>query len=143
MRANTIASHSSCQANRGRVWHLTKEYLRVMFQRALVFFSGFSHFFYGVIALCHPHFVAEFARYGFDDYRGLIGVTQSLLGLGLLMGFYNKNLKIYAALGLAIMMAGAVGTRIHIGDTFIQSTPAIIYLIINLFIFSTSIMSKK
>ncbi len=114
-----------------------------MFQRGMIFFSGCSHFFYGIIALYHPYFIAEYTRYGFGDYRLAIGAIQSVLGIALLLGFFNKKLKLFAALGLTLMMVGALVTRISIGDSFWQSTPAIFYLIINLAIFSTSIKSKK
>lgn len=118
-------------------------YLHAMFYRGLVFFSGCSHFFYGLIALYHPYFISEFIRYGFGDFRIFIGVVQSLLGVLLLIGFFHNKLKRLASLGLAIMMAGALGTRIQIGDTLVQSIPAIVYLIINLSIFRTTIITKK
>jgi uncharacterized membrane protein YphA (DoxX/SURF4 family) len=114
-----------------------------MFYRGLIFFSGCSHFFYGLIALYHPYFISEFVRYGFGGFRMFIGIVQSLLGVLLLIGFFHNKLKRFASLGLAIMMAGALGTRIHIGDTLVQSLPAIVYLIINLSIFRTTIITKK
>jgi hypothetical protein len=114
-----------------------------MFIRGLTFFSGFSHFFYGIIALYHPFFIAEFERYGFADYRVFIGVVQALLGLGLLGGFYFHKIKMFAALGLIILMLGALLTRIYIGDTLIQAAPAIFYLFINFLIFRNTIKSVK
>lgn len=114
-----------------------------MFIKGLTFFSGFSHFFYGIIALFHPFFIAEFERYGFADYRMFIGVVQALLGLGLLVGFYFHKINMFAALGLIILMLGALLTRIYIEDTVIQSAPATVYLCINFLIFRKTIKSIK
>ena len=108
-----------------------------MIKRSIIFFSGFSHLFYGIIALIHPFYVTEFERYGFGDYRAYIAIFQSLLGIGLLIGFYNTILGKYAALLLALLMGAALCTRIYIGDNVLQSAPALLYLILNLYIFKT------
>ena len=108
-----------------------------MIKRSIIFFSGFSHLFYGIIALIHPFYVTEFERYGFGDYRAYIAIFQSLLGIGLLLGFYYTNLGKYAALFLALLMGAALCTRIYIGDNVLQSAPALLYLILNLYIFRT------
>ena len=106
-----------------------------MIKRFIIFFSGFSHLFYGIIALIHPFYVTEFERYGFGDYRSSIAIFQSFLGIGLLLGFYYTKLGKYAALLLALLMGAALCTRIYIGDNVLQSAPALLYLILNLYIF--------
>lgn len=40
-------------------------------------------------------------------------------------------------------MAGALGTRMYIGDGFLESAPALFYLTINLFIFINAKKFKK
>ena len=108
-----------------------------MIKRTIIFFSGFSHLFYGIIALIHPFYVTEFERYGFGDYRISIAIFQSLLGIGVLLGFYYTNIGKYAALLLALLMGAALCTRIYIGDDVLQSAPALVYLILNLNIFKS------
>ena len=39
-----------------------------------------------------------------------------------------------AAAGLALMMLGAVGVRIKIKDTFLQTIPALFYLVLNAYL---------
>ena len=106
-----------------------------MIKRTIIFFSGFSHLFYGIIALIHPFYVTEFERYGFGDYRQYIAIFQSLLGICVLLIFYFNNLGKYAALLLALLMVAALCTRIYIRDDVLQSAPALVYLILNLYIF--------
>ena len=107
-----------------------------MTKRTMIFFSGFSHLFYGIIALTHPFYVTEFERYGFGDYRLPIAIFQSLLGIGVLLSFYYTKIGKYAALLLSLLMGGALCTRIYIGDDVLQSAPALMYLILNLYIFN-------
>jgi|TARA_B100001059_G_scaffold70994_1_gene68101 hypothetical protein len=40
-------------------------------------------------------------------------------------------------------MAGALATRIYIGDDFLESVPAFVYLAINLYIFTNTLKNKK
>ena len=108
-----------------------------MIKRTIIFFCGFSHLCYGIIALIHPFYSTEFVRYGFGDYRVHIAVFQSLLGIGVLLGFYYTNIGKYAALLIAILMGAALATRVYIGDDALQSTPALMYLILNLYIFKS------
>jgi hypothetical protein len=108
-----------------------------MIKIVIKFFCGFSHLFYGIIALIHPFYVTEFVRYGFGDYREYIAIFQSLLGIGILLDFYNNNVGKYAALLLALLMSAALCTRIYIGDSLIQSAPAFVYLVLNLYIFKS------
>jgi hypothetical protein len=59
------------------------------------------------------------------------------LGIGVLLGFYYTYVGKYAALLLALLMGAALCTRIYIGDDVLQSAPALVYLILNLYIFKT------
>ena len=118
-------------------------YLHQMFFRVLTVFAGLSHLFYGITALFDPFFIQEYARYGFSNQRIIIGFVQAVLGLFLLSSFYFPKLKFFGALGLSIMMAGAFGTRLYIGDSAIQSTPSIVYFVINLIILVNNVNSRK
>jgi len=118
-------------------------YLHRMFIRVLIIFSGASHIFYGITALIHPFFIDEYARYGFSDQRIAIGIIQSILGLTLLLGLSFDKLKVFASICLSVMMAGAFGTRVFIGDSIIQSIPSVAYFLINLTILGYALNNRK
>lgn len=115
----------------------------MMIYKVLQIFSGGSHLMYGILALVNPFYKEEFIRYGMADYRILIAVLQTLAGFGLLLGFYRIRFTQYSSAILAIMMTGALFTRIIIHDDLIQSSPAFAYMFINLFIFKESIKTIK
>jgi len=104
----------------------------------LTLFSGISHVIYGLMSIVLPFYDDEFIRYGFENFRCLIGSSQIIFGVCLILGLYYDKLKLISSLFLAALMGGALGTRIYIGDDFLQSLPAITYLLINLFIFIES-----
>jgi hypothetical protein len=106
-------------------------------------FSGISHLFYGITTLFVPFYIDEFIRYGFSDFRVLIGLSQVVFGLGLLLGRYNVKITIVSSGFLALLMTGALIIRILIKDDSVQTLPAIGYLIINSFIFIKSMQSLK
>ena len=99
--------------------------------------------FYGITSLFVSFYVDEFIRYGFEDFRVLIGLSQVIFGLGLLLSRSNVKVTIVSALFLALLMTGALIVRIMIKDDSIQSLPAIGYLILNSFIFIKSMQSLK
>jgi hypothetical protein len=112
-------------------------------KKAIILFSGGSHFFYGLLTLYLPFYKIEFVRYGFDAFRELIGAAQLIFGLSLLIGLYFHKLRLLSSLFLSVLMGGALGTRIYIGDGFLESAPALYYLTINLFIFISAKKFKK
>jgi hypothetical protein len=79
--------------------------------------------------------VSEFRRFGLpDSQRVLTGVLQLLGSVGLVVGLYLPLLGALASGGLALMMLVAFGTRIKVGDGFLQSAPSLIFLVINTWI---------
>ena len=98
-------------------------------------FSGVSHIIYGILTLFHPFYIQEFARYGFSDMQYLIGIAQLLCGAGLLLANKQSKISLASAFILALLMAGAVGTRISIQDNLLQSLPALLYFGLNSVIF--------
>ena len=107
-------------------------------KKAAILFSGISHFIYGILTLSLPFYKQEFIRYGFDNYRELIAGVQIVLGVFLLIGLNSYKFRIFSSLTLALLMGGALGTRIYIGDGPLESAPSIFYLVINLYIFKTA-----
>ena len=54
-----------------------------------------------------------------------------LLALSLLVSFWRPELMRPAAIGMAILMLGAVGMHIKIGDAFKKTIPALSVLILS------------
>ena len=77
----------------------------------------------------------EFATYGLPLwFMWFIGGLKVLLALALLVSFWRPELLRPAAIGMAILMLGAVGMHIKIGDALKKTTPALIVLILSLLV---------
>tara|TARA_Y100000741_G_scaffold251310_1_gene193286 strand:+ start:2081 stop:2416 length:336 start_codon:yes stop_codon:yes gene_type:complete len=97
----------------------------------LVVFSGISFLIYGISSFNSRRMNSEFSRWGYEDYRYLIGSFQLLGGIGLLIGLFFKPLIILSSSCLTIMMIMAVYVRFKIRDPFQMTLPALFYTIIN------------
>lgn len=105
----------------------------------LVLFSGVSFLIYGIGSFNSRRMTSEYKRWGYEDYRYLIGGFQFIGGLGLLIGLAIDHFLLISSTGLTIMMIIAVSVRIKIKDSFKMMLPAIIYTIINGIIFYLNI----
>ena len=76
----------------------------------------------------------EFERYRLASQRTLVGGLQVCAAIGLLAGLSQPWMGRAAAAGLALMMLVAVGVRIKIKDTLLQTVPALIYLALNAYL---------
>lgn len=76
----------------------------------------------------------EFERYGFGRHRGWIGGSQLVAVLGLAGGFFEPALGALGAGGLAVQMLGAVAVRVRIRDSFLQTSPAALYFVLNVWL---------
>jgi uncharacterized membrane protein YkgB len=101
---------------------------------ALILCSALSFLGYGSACFFSDSLKREFNRYGFGSQRALIGGLQLCAAVGLLVGLSQPWLGRAAAAGLALMMLVAVGVRIKINDTFLQTTPALFYLVLNAYL---------
>ncbi len=101
---------------------------------ALILCSAISFLGYGLACFLSDSLKREFDRYGFGSQRTLIGELQLCAAVGLLAGLSQPWLGRAAAAGLALMMLVAVGVRIKIKDTFLQTTPALFYLLLNAYL---------
>lgn len=102
---------------------------------ALILFSALSFLGYGLACFFSTHIRREFDRYRLGSQRALVGALQLGAVLGLLAGLHLPGLGRAAAGGLALMMLVAVGVRIKIKDTFLQTTPALFYLTLNTYLY--------
>lgn len=77
----------------------------------------------------------EFATYGLPMwFMWGVGGLKVLLALSLLAGFWRPELLRPAAIGMAILMLGAVVMHIRNGDAFKKTVPALSVLILSLLV---------
>ncbi len=100
----------------------------------LIAFSAVSFFGYGVSCFLSRHLRKEFERYGMPAQRMLVGGLQICASIGLVAGLSYPWMGRAAAAGLALMMLVAVAVRIRIKDTLLQTTPAVLYLLLNAYL---------
>ena len=97
--------------------------------------SGIAFLIYGISCVFSEKMIDEFARFGLSRFRVIVGVLQILGGAGLLLGLYcSKELIVCSGIGLFLLMVLGVGVRVYIKDSFIQTIPALLLAILNLFI---------
>lgn len=75
---------------------------------------------------------SEFQRYGLSRFRLLVGLLESLGGLGLLIGLLWPPLTLVSATGLCLLMLLGLGVRFRLRDPWPQLLPAALLLLINL-----------
>ncbi len=76
----------------------------------------------------------EFERYRLGSQRILVGALQVAASLGLVAGLSQPWIGRSAAGGLALMMLVAVGVRVQINDSSVQTIPALFYLLLNAYL---------
>ena len=76
----------------------------------------------------------EFTVYGLEDYFLIIGVVKVSLAIVLILSLYYSKLRLFASLGIAIMMLVAVYMHMSVGDELIKYLPASSLLISSLLI---------
>ncbi|MBL30485.1 MAG: hypothetical protein CMC81_04540 [Flavobacteriaceae bacterium] len=97
----------------------------------LILFSGISFLVYGINSFLSKQMVKEYERWGYKDYRYMIGFFQLMGGAGLLIGLFYEQLILITSLCLTIMMTYGVYVRFKIGDSIKMTIPALFYTIIN------------
>jgi uncharacterized membrane protein len=106
----------------------------------LVIISGIAFIFYGISLFISKKMKNEFIRFNLEKYTNLVGGLELLGGLGLLIGLIYNELLILSSMGLSLLMLMGVLTRIKIKDNLKQSLPAILFLLLNSYIFFNSII---
>lgn len=108
---------------------------KMTFLTYLVIFSTISFLFFGVSCFFTEHMRNEFIRYGLSKQLYLVGSLQIAGALGLGFGYkFFPLIAIFSAIGLSVLMLLGFGVRLKIRDSFIQSSPSIIYAVINTYI---------
>ncbi|WP_272022582.1 DoxX family protein [Olleya namhaensis] len=77
----------------------------------------------------------EFKAYGLPKWLMLcVGSLKVLFSIGLLVSFYYTQLEIPSALGITVLMFGAILMHLKIGDPIKKSLPAFIFLSLSLIV---------
>lgn len=83
----------------------------------------------------------EFKRFGIEKFKILTAILEILGGVGLLVGLKYPLILSVSSGGLFVLMILAVRVRIKLRDSLIESLPAIILVLINLYILIESLKS--
>ncbi len=93
-----------------------------------------SFFIYGSRCLFAKAMISEFQRWRVPHLRHITGLLEVLGALGLVLGHWLPLLGMLAAAGLSLLMVCGIWVRISIKDTFLQTLPAVIFLIVSLLV---------
>ena len=75
----------------------------------------------------------EFEAYGLPEwFMIVIGAAKVILSIVLLASIYYKQLELFGAYAMAILMLGAIFMHIKIKDPLKKSLPAFIFLLLSL-----------
>ena len=108
--------------------------MKALIPEMLEIFSAFSFVFYGIMSFTSNIMKSEFKRWGISKFRLIVGYAQLTGGFGLILGYYFPIMTLLSSFGLAVLMLLGFILRLIVKDGIIKSTPALLYLIINLVI---------
>lgn len=78
----------------------------------------------------------EFAVYGLPYwFMIVIGILKVSAGILLIIGLWYPVVTSYTAIGVALLMAGAVSMHIRVKDPVVKSLPALTLLILSLLVY--------
>jgi len=89
---------------------------------------------YGWSCLASQTMTAEFERFGVPQFRMMIGSTQLLGAVALLLAPLHPAAAVAGAAGLSLQMIAGVIIRFRIGDSFLQASQALAFFLITLFL---------
>tara|TARA_B100000886_G_C20383618_1_gene475040 strand:- start:770 stop:1108 length:339 start_codon:yes stop_codon:yes gene_type:complete len=107
----------------------------------VILFTAISFIVYGYSSFVSRRMKSEYARWGYNNQRKIVGFLQLLGGLGLVIGIKIDILLILTSFCFIMMMIMAIFIRIKIKDNVVDILPAITYLFLNILIFYNSITS--
>lgn len=107
----------------------------------LIWFSAISFLFYGLSFYTSSHMKAEFKRYGLEKFAFLTSILQILGGIGLIVGLEIHPILLLSSAGLSVLMLCGFGVRLKIKDGLWRSLPALLYLLLNSYIFYSAFYS--
>jgi hypothetical protein len=103
--------------------------VQISFVLSVTLFLG-----YGLSCLFMGAMIDEFARYNLSRFRRVVGLLEVLGALGLLSSIVVPALVFPSSVGLALLMALGIVTRVRARDPFIEAIPAAVLMLVNLFL---------
>lgn len=97
-------------------------------------FVALSFFYYGMSCLLENRMKAEFYRFGIPQFRRLTGISQLVAASLILLGYLFPILTLIATLALSVQMFLGFILRISIRDSLLQSSPALLFFILNAYL---------
>jgi uncharacterized membrane protein YkgB len=89
---------------------------------------------YGSRCLFADEMVHEFNRWGVAHLRYITGSLEVLGALGLIVGHWVPWIGFLAAGGLSLLMVCGLFVRTRIRDSFLQTLPAVVYLVVSVIV---------
>ncbi len=77
----------------------------------------------------------DFKRFGLEKFSTLTGILEICGGAGLLTGLFYLPIMWISSGGLALLMLLGVIFRFRSGDGFLSSFPALLFMILNAYLF--------
>jgi hypothetical protein len=105
----------------------------------LILLSSFSFVIYVVAYFSTPKLKIEFIRFGLERYGNFIAVIELCGTAGLLVGLVSNELLVFSSAGLALLMLLAVAVRVRFKDRIGETIPALLLMLLNVYIFYRSI----
>ena len=105
----------------------------------VVIFTAVSFIIYGYSSFISRRMKSEYARWGYNNQRKIVGSLQLLGGIGLILGLQINVLLITTSFCFIMMMTMAIFIRVKIKDNITDVLPAITYLFLSILIFYNSI----
>lgn len=100
-----------------------------------VLFSSVSFMGYSISYFTSSHMKTEFERFKLKKFGLFVIILEILGAFGLLAGLFFTPLLLLSSGGLAVLMFLGILTRIKSKDSFLVSSPAIFYMILNSYIY--------
>ena len=83
----------------------------------------------------YANIIEEFKHYGLPEWlRDLVGILKLTFSLMLLIGIERAPLAVVGALGIALLMAGAVFTHLRLKSPLFKMLPSLTLLAVSLVI---------
>lgn len=101
----------------------------------LIVFSSLSFLGYGIAYFASLKMKSEFVRFGLAKLGTLTAVLEIIGALGLLLGLKSEFFLLISSGGLSLLMFFGVIVRLKVKDGFIASFPAILFMLLNFYIF--------
>jgi len=111
------------------------------FLNILILISSLSFIIYGIAYFTSPHMKNEFRRFGLEKLGLFIALLELAGAIGLIVGFWVNFILLLSSGALAVLMFLGVAVRLKIKDSLLVISPALFYMLLNVYIFYKTIIS--